>query len=236
MKSLIFTHKGKRKINQDFVLIQNINPDTFLMLIADGMGGYEQGEKAAKAVAESILTFLSTTNEIGINQIQKAINKANLVIKQMTIDSQVKMGATIGGIILNKNSAICFWVGDVKIFHFNNNKLQYESHSHTLMNEIIENGSIKDPERISKFKHVVTRSVQGDIKHSQIDFHEIENLSNDDMFLICSDGVHDLYDGIHFQQLLNNSSTIEEAINCVENRLMLEAEDNFSLMCKRAVK
>ena len=72
------------------------------MLIADGMGGYSNGEIAAKVVSENILTFLSTVKDIKSNHIQKAVNKANLVLKQMKEDSQEKMGATIGGIILSK--------------------------------------------------------------------------------------------------------------------------------------
>ena len=54
MKSIVFSHKGKREVNQDFVLVQNINPETYLHLIADGMGGYEHGEIAAKLVAAPV--------------------------------------------------------------------------------------------------------------------------------------------------------------------------------------
>ena len=77
MKSIVFSHKGKREINQDYVLIQNMNPEAFLFLIADGMGGYEHGEVASKMVSENIFTFLSTIKQINEEQIQKAINKAN---------------------------------------------------------------------------------------------------------------------------------------------------------------
>lgn len=230
MRSIVLTDKGKRKINQDFVLVQNISPDTFLMLIADGMGGYSNGEIAAKVVSENILTFLSTVKDINSTHIQKAVNKANLVLKQMKEDSQEKMGATIGGIILSKKEALCFWVGDVKIFHFKNNKLRYESNPHSLMNQIIENGSITDVERVSKYKHVVTRSVQGDIEQSQIDSCKIEDLTPQDMLLICSDGVHDVYDGIQIQQILNTSDTVDEAMRRIEKRLLIEAKDNFSLI------
>ncbi len=230
MRSIVLTDKGKRKINQDFVLVQNISPDTFLMLIADGMGGYSNGEVAARVVSENILTFLSTVKDIKSNHIQKAVNKANLVLKQMKEDSQEKMGATIGGLVLSKNEALCFWVGDVKIFHFKNNKLHYESNAHSLMNQIIENGSITDAERVSKYKHVVTRSVQGDVEQSQIDYCKIENLTAQDMLLICSDGVHDVYDGIQIQQILNNSDTVDDAMRRIEKRLLDDANDNFSLI------
>lgn len=230
MKSIVFTHKGNRDVNQDFVLVQNINPETFLMLISDGMGGYENGEIAAKLVAENILTYLSTVTQIDDLSIQKAVNKANLVIKQFKEKSNSKLGATIGGIVLSSDKAICFWVGDVKISHFKNNRLQFESNTHTLMNEVISNGAITDPDKTTKYKHVVTRSVQGDVEYSKVDINTIDSVTEKDMFLICSDGVHDIFESIQVQQFLNTSATLDEAIERIEKRLKNEAKDNFSLI------
>jgi protein phosphatase len=233
MKSIVFTHKGNRDVNQDFVLVQNINPETFLMLIADGMGGYENGDVAAKIVADNILTYLSSISQIDELSIQKAINKANLAIKQLKEKSNTKLGSTIGGIIINSDKAICFWVGDVKIFHFQANKLQFESSPHTLMNEVINSGAITDAEKTSKYKHVVTRSVQGEVEYSKVDVHIINSITEKDMFLLCSDGVHGVFEGIQIQQFLNTSDTIDEAIGRIENRLKKEAKDNFSLISVR---
>tara|TARA_B100000497_G_C7681857_1_gene412605 strand:+ start:490 stop:678 length:189 start_codon:yes stop_codon:yes gene_type:complete len=55
-------------------------------------------------------------------------------------------------------------------------------------------------------------------------------LDSSDLFLVSSDGVHDLYDGIHLQQILNTSDSNEEAFNRIEKRLLDEAKDNFSLI------
>ena len=129
MKSIVFTHKGQRKNNQDFVLIQNINHESFLFLIADGMGGYQQGEIASKLVSENIIAYLSTVKKIDSNYVQKAINKANLAIKQLKDNNNINLGATVGGVILTKSDALCFWVGNVKIFHFKANNLQFPSYN-----------------------------------------------------------------------------------------------------------
>ncbi len=230
MKSIVFSHKGKREVNQDFVLVQKINHETNLYLIVDGMGGYEDGEIASKMVAENILTYLMTIKKVDEAQIQKAINKANLALRQHREKNKTKIGATVGGVILQGNQAICFWVGDIKIFHYKNNRLIRESTSHTLMNEVIKNGSIKDPKQISKYKHVVTRSVQGDVEHSQIESFTQENLDVSDLFLICSDGVHNLYNGFHLQQILNTSDSNESAMKQIEERLLSDAKDNFSVI------
>ncbi|MCT2561868.1 PP2C family protein-serine/threonine phosphatase [Chryseobacterium herbae] len=230
MKSIILTHKGKRKINQDYVLVQNLNPNTFLFIVADGMGGYEQGEIAARLVSENILTYLSSVPYIDPNHVQKAINKANLVIRQFKEKEGIKLGTTVGGAIVTSKEALCFWVGDVKIFHFKNNILQKESYSHTLMNEVIDKGSIVNPEQIIKYKHVVTRSVQGEVNRSQLDYFKVELVEDQDVFVICSDGVSDILNGIQIQQILDSTKSNIDAMDIIEKRLLEEAKDNFSLI------
>jgi len=235
MRSLVYTNKGKREVNQDFVLIQQLNPHSSIYLIADGMGGYEQGDMAAKIVAESVSTFLSTLSEISEIDIQKAVNKANLAIRQRKQDLNIKMGATIGGVILFGESAVCFWVGDIKVFHFKNKKLHFESSSHTLMNEIINNGSITDSEKISKYRHVVTRSVQGEVNLSRIEYTILGKITDEDMLLICSDGAHDIFDGIQIQLILNSTPSVIEALKSIEERLQKDANDNFSIIALTSI-
>lgn len=231
MKSIIFTHKGKREINQDYVLVRNLDHETFLFIVADGMGGYEQGEIAARLVSENILTYLSSvTDDINHNHVQKAINKANLAIRQFREKAGLKLGTTVGGAIVTSKEALCFWVGDVKIFHFKNNVLQKESHSHTLMNEVIDKGSIVNPDQINKYKHVVTRSVQGEVDRSVIDFFKVSLVEDQDVFLICSDGVTDILSGMQIQQIFHSTKSNVEAMNNIEKRLIEEANDNFSLI------
>jgi len=68
MNPIIITNKGQRDVNQDYVLAQNINPDTLLLIVSDGMGGYDHGEIAAKLAAENVLAYLSTISEINPDQ------------------------------------------------------------------------------------------------------------------------------------------------------------------------
>jgi protein phosphatase len=230
METKIITAKGKRKVNQDFVFQQELGKDKYLYLIADGMGGYMHGEIAAKIVAESISAYLSTVKDIGSKDIQMAVNKANLAIRQRRDDLHEKMGATVAGIIVTDNTAICFWVGDVKICHFNNWELQFESVDHTLLNSIKSTGSIEDLSQADKYKHVVTRSIQGNIKHSVIDYFEFGQIDKGDNILICSDGVHDIIDGLQIQLMLKAIKNTTNFVNEIELRLKNEANDNYSLI------
>lgn len=230
MKVISFSHKGQRSVNQDFVIHHKVSSDLSISILADGMGGYSNGEIASKIVSENILTFLSHNTVITAENIQKAVNKANLALRQVKSETQVRMGSTIGGVIISDKTAYCFWVGDVKIFHFVNKELQNESKPHTLINDLKLNGSFIDTSKISKYRHIVTRSVQGDIQNSIIDSFIIENISFNDVFIICSDGVHDILEGVQLEKVYKSCDHSFEFVNQIEKKLKKEANDNFSLI------
>ena len=230
MKTITVTNKGKRSINEDFVLSQSLNSDQYLNIIADGMGGYEKGEEASRIITEKISSHLSTLSKINDEDIQFAINNANIAINQFKELSEIKLGATIGGIILQSDCAKCFWVGDVKIYHFHNKKLNFESDSHSLVTELINNGNIVDADKIAKYKHIVTRSIHGELGKSEAAFIDIKQNGKEDIFIICSDGVHDVVNGLQMEYLLNEKGEIEGVVNEIEHLCKVNSKDNYSFI------
>lgn len=216
---------GKRAVNQDLIYHKKITKSKDLFLVVDGMGGYEDGDLAAKIIVETF--FENIINKIDQNVIQLTMNTANDEIKQVRQQLNHKLGATIAGILLEKASALCFWVGDVKIYQFRNNKLIFESLPHTLMNEMLKNGSLTDLTQASKYKHIVTRSIQGDEEIIQADYAKI-NLLEDDIILICTDGVHDIIDTKSMEYYLRQAPTLENFSNEIDKRCQNEAKDNYS--------
>ena len=205
MKALTLSHLGKRPTNQDLLLEQTFKDGSSLFAVNDGMGGYEHGEIAAQLIVDSMSTYLSSVDIIDSFQIQKAINKSNLFIRQRNIALLGNMAATIGGIFIREETVIYFWVGDVKIFHFRNGGLIFESSAHTLVSELVENKSILDPAKLSRYKHVVTRAIQGDVKLSQAELYSGDFDIENDILIVCSDGVHDLFDGLQFANMIERS-------------------------------
>lgn len=228
MKSISITHKGKRAVNQDVILIKNINSDTYLYLISDGMGGYANGDIAAKIVADSVLTFLSHNQTFDELSIQKAINKANLAIRQYQKQIGSKLGATVGGIIISKNVVKYFWVGDVKILHYSDNTLIFESKSHSLTEELSKSSMSSSINIASRYSHIVTRSVQGNTEKSKISYSEY-HLKSSDYLIISSDGAHNLIDSQTLLYLIKKEKS--SFIEIVNERIFEEAVDNASLIC-----
>lgn len=229
MHSYTLSQKGKRETNQDYIISKTIGPDLSLHLIADGMGGYEDGDLAARTVAESISETLTYTSQLNFYEIIKqAISLANSSISKFTEDGGKKLGATIGGIIIGDEKALCFWIGDVKIFHFRDGNIIFESTPHSLMHEVLKNGSITDATKASKYRHIVTRSVQGDHSKSEAEFHIIEEILDTDTLLICSDGVHDVLAGVQLQHFIKRSPSPIDLLSNIDERCLLDSKDNYS--------
>ncbi|WP_417558323.1 PP2C family protein-serine/threonine phosphatase [Mesoflavibacter zeaxanthinifaciens] len=225
----IISQIGKRKTNQDLTLVKKINSDSYLYLIADGMGGYDNGNIAAEIVIDHLATFLSNTNKIDEATINKAIKGANLALLKYQQQNHSKLGSTLGGIIISGNIAKVFWVGDVKIFHYSQGKLCFESKAHNIINELSSLNSLNKKPDLSKYDHIVTRSVQGDSKKSIPSYHKLLLKEGDQLF-ICSDGVHNIIDAHTLQYLLNNEDSPNSLIDAIDQRLEKEANDNASLI------
>lgn len=188
MKFWSHTVKGRKAINEDYLLHHDLDGDRYLWVVADGMGGYYNGEIAAKIVAENMLALVSSHNHVDQRLLQISINKANLALRQLEQISGRKSGSTIGGIYIEGDKAICFWVGDVKILYFRNNKLFFESKSHSLINELQDRGLNFDSSIISNHRHIITNSIQGDVDNPKADYFLCELKRNIDEIVICSDG------------------------------------------------
>lgn len=226
MKYQSFTGIGKRENNEDVILIEKFSQDVELYLVVDGMGGYEKGEVSARLVAENISTHLRTVEIINKTEINNAIKKANLAVKQFNESNKIASGATVAGIVFQLDIALCFWLGDVQIYHFLNGNLDWQSKGHTLLNELLETDANRSPEMQKRYGHIVTKSVAGKREKSTPEILEIKNISEKDSFVLCSDGVHNTLTVDHLKLLLSENDNLTQ----IQEYLKIHADDNYSLI------
>lgn len=220
MKYITYSHIGKRKSNEDAVLVKELHPNSLFAIIADGMGGYEYGEQAAELIIENLLTYFSALNNntYSKNDIENAIKKANLAVKHFNDKMAVKSGATIAGAIINNEMTQIFWIGDVQVDLFKGNELVYKTESHTLIQDLKKQLEVIPIEMIQKYNHVVTKSISG--KREIIDFGYQEFKNTDfDTLIISSDGVHNC---------INTSMLVNQELSIINSLLEITARDNNS--------
>jgi serine/threonine protein phosphatase PrpC len=218
MNIISHTGIGKRNENQDLILISELQNDMSLYLVVDGMGGYENGFEAAKIIIENIDSYLKTCKELKSKDIDIALKKANLAIKQFNEANSSKSGATLGGLIRSREKSLIFWLGDVIICLFEGETISYKSKAHSLINSLVESGKVLTADKIDKYKHIVTKSISGKREIIEKGFFEISNNAYD-KFLICSDGVTDTI-------LLNDFVIVN--VNDLNVVLKNKSKDNYS--------
>lgn len=194
MKIYSFSSKGNRILNQDYFKNIVILKDISMHIVADGMGGYEYGELAAKIATDTFTEFM--VQNIKNNSIENNINMAFVAANNAVIEESKKLkskiGTTIAGVIINQNDIYAFWLGDVRIYLFRGNKQFFVSKDHSLINQM-RNEEIVPIEKIDRYKHIVTKSIPEKYFKDPVPIVKL-NKEQNDTIIICSDGLHNNID------------------------------------------
>ncbi len=198
----------KRARNEDFQVADNA---LGLFLVVDGMGGHARGDVASRVIAETIHRFVAeTARDHGLrwpcepdphlsydaNRLRAAVALANLELaRRITEDDRLRgMGATMAGVLLSDARAVLSHVGDCRIYLIRGNSIQQLTLDHSWVAEQVRSGLIEanDAKR-HPLRNLVTRAVSGADRRVDADTREVP-LEPDDRLLVCSDGLHGLFD------------------------------------------
>ena len=219
-----YSGKGNRETNEDYIRSVQFDINTSLHIVADGMGGYLYGEIAAQVATDAIVQYISERHSEGniTSTIQQAVEFANDEIALKRKALHAKLGTTIAGVFTHKSIAYAFWLGDVQIQHFRDNKQLFISESHSLINEMKSNGVVSGKD-IERYKNIVTKSLSGIPLEESIPIVEIQ-LQQGDIICISSDG---LYNSVNPATLIHKTEALVrkelDAVNLINH-------DNFSII------
>jgi serine/threonine protein phosphatase PrpC len=195
-----------RDHNEDAI---GTNVDAGLMVLADGMGGYNAGEVASsiavktvrELVTEAVLRVdrAAAESETGMMRqtivLRDAIARANKVIHQ-TAKSQPQcegMGTTIVACLFFDNRISIAHVGDARLYRWRKNQLEQITLDHSLLQELVDRGFYSPEEaQRSTNRNYVTRAL-GVEAAVQVEVQELE-VQPEDVYLLCSDGLPDMVD------------------------------------------
>ena len=212
--------------------------DIGLMVLADGMGGYNAGE-VASGIAVQIVTDLAseaaTREELadidphsGLMRqsiiLRDAISRSNKIIYQ-TAQSQTHcegMGTTIVACMFYDNQVSVAHVGDSRAYRLRGGQLEQVTLDHSLLQELVDRGFYSQEEaQRSTNRNYVTRAL-GVEPTVEVEVHEY-NVLPEDIYLLCSDGLPDMVedDDIHL-----TISTFNASLDVVGQQLIDLANDH----------
>ncbi len=195
-----------RPHNEDSVLV---DPLLGLVVLADGMGGYNAGE-VASGMATTLLAsgLVSAFSERGPGEREvggrrswartamgREIASTNEVIHEAALNqpAYAGMGTTVVVALFHDNVVTVAHVGDSRLYRLRGGALSQLTRDHSLLQEQIDAGIIS-PEQASGAtnKNLLTRALGVDpVVEADIREHDAQP---GDVFLLCSDGLTDMLD------------------------------------------
>jgi len=203
-----------RSHNEDSVAQE---PACGLVVLADGMGGYNAGEVASgiavSVVATEVCQHLQgaspverdgeTGEELAVVLLRDNIQKANASIfhASQSQPQYAGMGTTIVTGLFYDNRVAVGHVGDSRMYRLRGETLETITRDHSLLQEQIDCGMISVADaRMSKNKNLVTRAVGIDAEVvPEIHVHDV---LVGDIYLLCSDGLNDMVEDEDIQSTL----------------------------------
>jgi len=246
MEIAFFTNIGHlRKNNEDAILIQDklfsevsfdevqfleIEDEYLIVAVADGMGGHEKGEIAAKITLEVLRREKPKTEE----KLKESLEKARDFIeyyKDKNPDAY-GLGTAVAGLIEYSDYLIIFNVGDCRVYKKVGKFLRKLSKDHTLVEELIDKGYLNEFEAKNfPNKNILTSAVVGDDYQTKLQiFVKKLKFKKEDMFIICSDGFWEVFEDEELEEIFNSDDIKEisdKILKSLQNKVL---RDNITFV------
>jgi protein phosphatase len=229
------THPGMvRSQNEDAVLA---NPPRGLVILADGMGGYNAGE-VASGMATALLgseldrAFTQHPPQERVHDgklsahtaFEAEIARANSAIYQAA-QSQPQyagMGTTLVAAVFYDNMLTVAHIGESRLYRLRAEEFGPLTRDHSLLQEQIDGGMITVEEaRRSQNRNLVTRALGVDPQvEPEIRDYEVRP---GDLYLLCSDGLNDMVEDAEIAMTL---SALAANLELCATQLIQMANDN----------
>jgi len=227
-------------------------PDIGLMVLADGMGGYNAGE-VASGIAVQTITKLAAEGanrearaevdaDTGLMRqtivLRDAVARANKIIYQ-TAQSQAEcegMGTTLVAGMFYDNRISLAHVGDSRAYRLRGEHFEQLTMDHSLLQELVDRGFYSEEEaQRSTNRNYVTRAL-GVEPSVEVEVQEYD-VEPGDIYLLCSDGLPDMVEDedIHLTIRTFNASLDVVGEQLVQLSNDHGGRDNVSIMLAQVV-
>jgi len=242
------TDQGKvRSNNEDAVWA---DPESNLLVVADGMGGHKGGEVASGMAITAIpqnfkqLTKANNSGEMADSQYSPETNRLAFCFKmanQMIFEASRRypqdsgMGTTCTAAHIKGDRLSIVHVGDTRCYLVRRGVLEQLTQDHSLAMDQVRRGLISKEEAAHVNQNILTRSLgtQSEV-HVDVDEHP---LFPGDVLLLCSDGVNkEMTDEELLKVVLETPDPKQVAQRVIDRANATGGQDNISVAVARVEK
>jgi PPM family protein phosphatase len=213
-----------RDNNEDAVM-----SSSYLVAVADGMGGHPGGE-IASAVAISLIQAAFTGQSL--DELQSAVRAANRAIwDRSSANAELEgMGTTIcaAGLVEDGKLAVVN-VGDSRSYMLRNGSLTQMSQDHSVTAEAVRRGELSEQEALNHpHRSVLTRALG--VAPDVVLYSAIQPIVEGDRLLLCTDGLFNEVPDDEIASMMAETEDLQAtADGLVELALSRGGRDNVSV-------
>ena len=190
-----------RTSNQDACTVAQLDKNTLLCVVCDGMGGAKSGDVASSLAVDVFgqevkQSYKTDMDPDAIDQMLKnALKLANFTVYDQSrqFEEFSGMGTTMVAALVQNKGTTVLNVGDSRAYKISNDGIEQITVDHSLLQLMLDRGELTpDQARTYPGKNYITRAVgtesmtEGDVFH--------EKLEKGTYLLLCSDGLTNLLD------------------------------------------
>ena len=166
---------------------------TAVVVVADGVGGYEGGEVAsAMAVETTLQGWQDSPASWGAGKrLHRAVQRANIEVynRALTVPELRAMCTTITAVAVERGMLAAAHIGDCRLYLLRDGKITQLTKDHTVVGERVRMGLMSEEEARNHPKRSTLQRSLGRELIVSVDMITMP-LVRDDRLVLCSDGLH----------------------------------------------
>jgi serine/threonine protein phosphatase PrpC len=212
-----------------------------LFIVADGMGGHENGQEASRLLVQTMVdfivpatgkaTFAGSPPEIQALLVE-SIQLGNQVIYQCNNERECMMGTTVTALLLAGPVAVIANVGDSRTYLLRAGQALWQvTRDHSVVADMLQRGEITAEQAWTHAqRNQITRCI-GSEAPALVDTFVV-SLEHQDRLLLCSDGVSDMIHESEIERVLATQElTAQERVeHLIAKALRAGGKDNISMV------
>ena len=190
-----------RTQNQDSYQIEQLDRNTLLCVVCDGMGGAKSGNIASTLATDVFVQEIKRSWSASMDRekldrmLRGAVKLANFTVfdQAAQFEDFTGMGTTLAAVLVRGMDATVVNVGDSRVYAVGTGGIRQLSRDHSLVQMMVERGELT-PELARTYpgKNFITRAIGTETVVECDLFHH--KLERGDCLLLCSDGLSNMMD------------------------------------------
>ncbi len=190
-----------RTQNQDTYMIEQLDRNSLLCVVCDGMGGAKSGNIASSLAADVFVQEVKRSyshlmdREKADQMLRSAAKLANFTVfdQSQQFEEFDGMGTTLVAVLIRGKKATVINVGDSRAYAITTEGIFQLTTDHSLVQMMVERGELT-PETAKSYpgKNLITRAIGTEPMVMCDVFHT--DVAKGDFLLLCSDGLSNMMD------------------------------------------